>query len=58
MNLLKRFAAQDDGLELLEYAILAVVLAVALAAAYNILGTQIGDALTQAGNTLTSGANQ
>jgi Flp pilus assembly pilin Flp len=55
---LTRLAAEDEGLELLEYAILAVVLAVALAAAYNILGTQIGDALTQAGSTLSSGGGQ
>jgi Flp pilus assembly pilin Flp len=49
-----RFVKEEDGLELLEYAILAVVLAVALAAAYNTLSDQIGSALSNAGDTLDS----
>lgn len=54
-KLIARFIREEEGLELLEYAILAVVLSVALAAAYNILGNRIGDALVDAGNVLSDG---
>jgi Flp pilus assembly pilin Flp len=53
-ELCMRFVKEEEGLELLEYAILAVVLAVALAAAYNTLSDQIGSALSNAGDTLNS----
>lgn len=53
VNLIKRFVAEEEGLELLEYAILGVVLAAGLVAAYTLLQGNISTGLGTAASTLT-----
>lgn len=52
INLFKRFVAEEDGLELLEYAILAVVLVAGLLAAYQGLSDAVTSTITQVSGSL------
>jgi len=52
VKLIKRFVAEEEGLELLEYAILAAVLALALITVYGALGNSVSTALTNAAQAL------
>ena len=45
MNTLKRFLSEEDGIEMLEWAIVALLFAVAGAATWGILGTTISGQL-------------
>ena len=56
-NLIKRFIAEEEGLELLEYAILAGVLAIGLIAAYTTFSGSINTALTSIGSSVTGAAD-
>ena len=55
-NLIKRFIAEEEGLELLEYAILAGVLAIGLVAGYSAFRGQIATALSTIGTTVNTNA--
>jgi Flp pilus assembly pilin Flp len=52
-NLLKRFAVEDSGMEMLEWAIVAVLFAVAAAGAFTAFSTAITDALKDASEVLS-----
>ena len=54
-NLLKRFVAEEDGLEILEYAILAFVLVAGLAAVYRSLATSVSGGLSSAIQQFSTG---
>ncbi len=45
MKTLKRFLSEEDGIEMLEWAIVALLFAVAGAATWGLLGTQISTSL-------------
>jgi len=52
VNLIRRFVAEEEGLELLEYAILAAVLGLGLITIYGTFGNSISGALDRASSAL------
>ncbi len=51
----KRFVREDDGMEMVEWAIVATVFAVASALLWTTLSTAIGTALTATGTCVSTG---
>ncbi|MEX2673779.1 MAG: Flp family type IVb pilin [Phycisphaeraceae bacterium] len=52
LNVMKRFVKEEEGLELVEYAIMAALLVVGLVAAITGLGTSISDKFTDIGTEI------
>jgi pilus assembly protein Flp/PilA len=50
--MLKRFVSEDEGQDLIEYSLLAALIAVASIAAMNILGGKIADLFSKVGASL------
>jgi len=50
MKLIKRLIIEDDGMEMIEWAIVGVVFAIAGAAAWGLLATSVGTAITNIAN--------
>lgn len=53
--MIKRFLIEDSGMEMVEWAIVGVLFAVAGAALWTGLSGQVGTALTNIGNTVAGG---
>jgi Flp pilus assembly pilin Flp len=54
MDTIKKFWADETGLELSEYAIAAALIVIALIAAFKGLAGAIGNAITSVANTISS----
>ena len=50
--MIKRFFCDETGLELSEYAVAAALVAIAVVAAFTLLGTNIGVRINQLANTI------
>ncbi|MGH9962532.1 MAG: Flp family type IVb pilin [Pyrinomonadaceae bacterium] len=50
--MIKRFFRDETGLELSEYAVAAALVAIAVVAAFTLLGTNIGVKINQLANTI------
>jgi pilus assembly protein Flp/PilA len=53
-NLFNRFVAEDNGQDLIEYALLAGLISLASIVAITALGTAISGKFTQVGNSVTA----
>jgi Flp pilus assembly pilin Flp len=53
-DLIKRFVVEEDGMEMVEWALVASVFALAGIAAWGTLAEVLGSALSQVGNRVTS----
>ena len=56
MELLKRFVKQEEGQDLVEYALLLVFLALAAIAVLPVLGKAVNNVFSQSASTLTAGS--
>ncbi len=56
MELMKRFMTQEEGQDLVEYALLLVFLALAAIAILPTLGKAVNNVFSQSASTLTSGS--
>ena len=56
LELLKKFVRNEEGQDLVEYALLLVFLALAAIAILPFLGNAVNNVFNQAGSTLTSGS--
>ena len=54
--MIKRFFADETGLELSEYAVAAALVALACVAAFQLLGSSIGTKINGLANTINTGA--
>jgi pilus assembly protein Flp/PilA len=54
MNIMKRLWKEDEGQDLLEYALLIVLIVLVAAAAINPLGTKIATVFTSANTTIST----
>ena len=56
LELLKRFVKDEEGQDLVEYALLLVFLALAAIAVLPFLGSAVNKVFSQSGSTLTTGS--
>jgi Flp pilus assembly pilin Flp len=56
MELLKRFVKQEEGQDLVEYALLLVFLALAAIAVLPVLGKAVNNVFSQSASSLTAGS--
>jgi pilus assembly protein Flp/PilA len=52
--MIKNFLRDESGLELSEYAVAAALIAIAVVAAFTLLGTNIGNRINELANTIGS----
>jgi pilus assembly protein Flp/PilA len=54
VNGIKRFVAEEDGVTMVEYGLIAALIAVVCIAAVTVVGTQLRTTFTTIGNALTT----
>jgi pilus assembly protein Flp/PilA len=54
VNGIKRFVAEEDGVTMVEYGLIAALIAVVCIAAVTVVGTQLRTTFTAIGNALTT----
>jgi pilus assembly protein Flp/PilA len=54
--MIKNFLRDESGLELSEYAVAAALIAIAVVAAFTLLGSNVGSRINQLANTIGGGA--